>query len=748
MTLAVRDAIRAYINAKASAEAAKSAADACTPLRPRAHAVVLGGGSSFNSVLFTGDKAAVACVKACAQKLDCPPPTSTGTTPTPTGPRATPTPARASRPRLPIPKPRRSRAGPRTAALLPTRSRPDLRARRDRGQAGLSSKARPAPPRRILRTDCASARAAYAAAQRAYDAAARHASITEHAVDLANGRALEAEGAYAGAFVHDRIAPKPRATPPGPPPSPPILLPSPPGKRPFSTTPASVNPFAYSTASAAADQAAADKDNAAVLAADKAEADATIAAGKAGEAFRAARTALEDANRALADANAIAKAAADALSAAEAVLDAAKAAVDAACAPKRATPAPGGGGTPGGTTAGGTCPACDGLRSELASIESQLSDYRNLLQHINRQIADVTDKLDGYTKKQLSSPAAVADKARLAELQRVSREFISKIYELVRNADKLRAAIESCEKTCVPETGRTIPAPGGTGTIPGRPTPGPGGAGAGGNCPACDGLRKELRDIELMLRVYQEWFDDTTAKMRGYTDKMLKGPLAGADLAKLDGLGDEAKQLDARIRALTDNADCATRRNRKVRQELRAARCHGPAAETRDADRAHGGRLAPGAAAFRRTTRPVVRASATAAGSGGECGDTRSSSTAGATDRDHSGPAADTDNTSPVTLLRRRQRRRRRLHKPPVTTPTLPANPPAAPAPSKPPGFSGTWAGNGAVAGFPVLPSRTKATRCWFRGSPAMALWSRRATAQPPKPRESSCSASPTIRSR
>jgi hypothetical protein len=639
-------------------------------------------------------------VKACAQREKCPPPqTSTDSTPAPTGPKTTPKTGTGT---TPAPTDGKTttpgtgglvNGGPPSNPVPPGPALPPGPGARGTVVEGPTG----AAPQDSAAGDCASARAAYAAAVHAYDAAARHASITEHAADLANRRADEAEGAYA-ATLNAAIRARAAADAAKAADDAAYATAVEARAEAFMAHNAPVNAF---TASAAADQAAADKADADARAANKAYADAVIAAGKAAEAFRAARTALDAANAALADANAIAKAAVDALSAAEAVLDAAKAAVDAACAPKGTTPTPGGGGgSPGGTTAGGTCPACDGLRSELSSIESKLDDYRNLYRHVTAQIDSLTDKLDGYTKKELNSPQAATDKARLQELRQTARAFESKIRELAFNADKLRAAIERCEKACVPGTGAT-PGPGGTGTIPGGPTPAPGGAGAGGNCPACDGLRKELRDIELMLRVYQEWFENTAATMRGYTDRMLKGPLSGADLAKLDGLGNEAKQLEARIRELTDNAD-------KLRAAIEKCdkACAPPGAtpqppkpvtpseptadDLRRAQQLFGEQPAPANAYVPLPQPPTPAANAVIP----VRPQPQAQQTATIPGRPQTPMAPPVSPTSPTPTT----------PKPPVTTPTVPATTPG-PVPStppnptptapKPPGFSGTWAGNG-----------------------------------------------------
>jgi outer membrane murein-binding lipoprotein Lpp len=227
-------------------------------------------------------------------------------------------------------------------------------------------------------------------------------------------------------------------------------------------------------------------------------------------------------------------------------------------------------------------------------------------------------------------------------------------------------------------------------------------------------LRKELRDVELMLRIYQEWLDANAATMRGYTDKMLKGPLASTDRAKLDELGTETEQLQARTRALSDDADklraaiakcdkeCTPPSTRAVPQPPGGAGRDQPkpvtpteptAEELRRAEQLFSEQpgptnnyvplpqpSAPPANAVI-PARPQQPAQPTATIPGKPPTPTTPPVTPPPPTATTPPPPTTTPTPPPP--------------KPPATTPTAPANPPAAPPPPKPPGFSGTWAGNG-----------------------------------------------------
>jgi outer membrane murein-binding lipoprotein Lpp len=206
--------------------------------------------------------------------------------------------------------------------------------------------------------------------------------------------------------------------------------------------------------------------------------------------------------------------------------------------------------------------------------------------------------------------------------------------------------------------------------------------------------------------------------MRGYTDKMLKGPLASADRAKLDELGTETEQLQARIRALTDDADklraaidkcdkeCAPPTTRAAPQPPGGGARDQPkpvppteptAEQLRRAEQLFGEQPGqtnayvplpqpqPPAANAVIPPRPQPQAPSTATIPGRP----QTPATPPVSPTPPPTPPTLTTPPPPVTTPTPPP------PKPPATTPTVPANPPAAPAPPKPPGFSGTWAGNG-----------------------------------------------------
>ena len=281
--VAFRSALRATNEAQNAAENAAKAAAACRPCACNCADV-----NCLVSGAFTGDKSAVACVMACSQQLKCSPPAATTV---PAGPGNT---RQTGKPDTPpsagaTTAPTTTAGSGGIAGVTPSMPLPPHAAAVGRTAAASSSP----PVQEEFASDCASARAAYAAASHTYDFAARHLSTSDHVADLANRSASETDGAYAGALgALNRAAAAANAAR--------SADEAAKRKAMFASAKALYDNIGIAlafSAEAVADRAASDAAAVEARATDKALADATIAADKARSVADNARTAAADALR-------------------------------------------------------------------------------------------------------------------------------------------------------------------------------------------------------------------------------------------------------------------------------------------------------------------------------------------------------------------------------------------------------------------------------------------------------------------